>query len=161
MWKRVSVLAALIGMGLLSADGLAALISNGNLVVVRINGTAGAAAPGFVEEYTTAGALVQSIPLPTADGANNNQMCTLAGNLATSEGYLALSTDGQYMTLACNDLIVGTTVATGGHDRVVARVDMNGTVDTTTRFNFSTGWNARSAVMDGNNIWVTGSANNK
>lgn len=161
MWRRASIIATIGLLGQWSTAASAALITNGNLVVVRINGTAGGAAASFLEEYTTGGTLVQSIALPTADGANGNQTCTLPGNANTNEGYLSISTNGQYLTMACNDAAIGTTVTTGTHDRVVARVGMDGTVDTTTRFNQSSGWNARSAVMDGNNIWVSGSANNK
>lgn len=161
MWSRASVIATTVVFGAWTAGASAALITNGNLVVVRINGTGGAAAPGFLEEYTPSGTLVQSFPLPTVDGAGGNQGCTLPGNATTNEGYLSMSTDGQYLTLACNDAALGATVTTGLHDRVVARVGMDGTVNTTTRFNQAGGWNARSAVMDGNNIWVSGSANNK
>lgn len=161
MRRKYLMASALVGVVSIVSAARAAIITNGNLVVMRINGTAGAASPGFLEEYTTGGTLVQSIALPTADGAGGNQTCTLPGNATTNEGYLSLSTNGQYIMLACNDAALGATVATGTHDRVVGRLDMNGALDTTTRFNAGSGWNARSAVMDGNNIWVNGSANNK
>lgn len=144
----------------ISAGGLAAPITSGNLAIVRIGGTGGGAAASFVEEYTPGGTFVQSFALPTADNGAH-QTCTMAGSATTNEGYLALSTDSQYLTLACNDMNVGTTVATSTLNRVVARMDLNGAIDTTTSFNLSSGWNARSAVMDGNNIWVSGSANTK
>lgn len=151
------------GVALATAAALASPITPGNLVVVRIGGTTGAAAPGFLDEYTTGGSLIQTLNLPTADGPGGNQTFTMTGtsNAGAQEGYLSLSTNGQYLTLAGNDLAVGTTVATSGHDRVVARVDMSGTIDTTTRFNHGSGWNARSAVMHGDDLWVSGSANNR
>ncbi len=162
MGKRVSSVAVAGAATMAMACGVAAdSITPGNLVIVRIGGTTGAAAPGFLTEYTTGGSLVQTLNLPTADGPGGNQTCTLAGNATTNEGYLSLSTNGQYLTLAGNDMPVGTTVATSALDRVVARVGLDGAIDTTTRFNLSSGWNARSAVMDGDNIWVSGSANTK
>jgi len=163
MRRAIFFMAALASVAAFVNDVRAAALSNGNLVVVRINSTSGAAGAAFVEEYTPGGTLVQSLPLPTADGAGDNQTCTMAGNLTTNEGYLSLSTNGQYLTLACHDAALGTTVATAGaHNRVVARVDMSGNIDTTTRFNPGTvGFNVRSAVMDGNNIWVTSNRNDR
>jgi len=162
MRREYLLVSAFIGAILLASDARAG-ITNGNLVVVRINSGTGAAGASFLEEYTTSGTFVQSMSLPTVDGAGNNQTCTMAGNINTNEGYLALSTNGQYLTLACHDAALGTTVATAGTiDRVVARVDMNGNIDTTTRFNPGTvGFNVRSAVMDGNNIWVTSNRNDR
>ncbi len=145
---------------LAAATVMAGPITPGNLAVVRIGGTGGAASAGFIEEFSTTGTPVQTLALPTADNGAN-QMCTLAGSATTNEGYLSLSTNGQYLTLAGNDIPLGTTVATSTLDRVVARIDLNGVIDTTTHFNLAGGWNARSAVMDGNNIWVSGSANTK
>lgn len=141
-----------------AAAALAAPVTPGNLVVVRVGGTGGAAQASSLMEYTTAGGLVQSFALPTADGTGGNQTCTMAGSIGAGEGQLSLSTNGQYLTLACNDMAVGTTVATSSLDRVVARVDLGGNIDTTTRFNLGSNWTTRGVVMDGNNIWVGGSA---
>lgn len=154
-----SVAAVLVGMGTLSASALGAAFTNGNVIVTRISGSGGVASAAFLDEYTTTGALVQSIPLPTAD-AGGNQTCTMS--VGANDGYLSFSTNNQYLTFACHDAVVGVNATTGTHARVVARVDMNGVVDTTTQItNQGSGWSPKSAVMNGNDIWMTGGANNK
>src|SRR5262245_1293484 len=89
----------------------------GNLVVVRVNGTAGTAQAAYLEEFTTApgqsfGNTVSSVALPTTAGANGNRRCALPGNINAAEGFLAMSTNRQYLTLACDDVAIGTTVQT-------------------------------------------------
>lgn len=138
----------------------------GDLVVVRVGAgdatLSAAAAPVFLDEYTPAGALVRSVPLPTAaDGANHR--LTMSGS-ATSEGALALSPDGRYLTLAGYDAdpgtasIAGTSTATVA--RVVGRVDTTGAVDTSTAITDAfSGGNPRGAVTDdGGRFWVVGSS---
>src|SRR5689334_8548217 len=82
-------------------NGRAAAFTLGDLVVVRVgDGSAalnGNATAAFLDEYTTSGVLVQSIPLPTV-ASGGNQPLTLSGS-ATSEGFLALSQNGMYLTL--------------------------------------------------------------
>jgi predicted extracellular nuclease len=144
----------------------AAGFSPGNLVVARVGtgdaALSGAATPVFLDEYTPAGALVQSVPLPTtASGANRR--FTVSGS-ATSEGALSLSADGRYLSLAGYDADPGTAAIAGSStstvSRVVARVGGDGTVDTSTAINdIFSGQNVRSAVSDdGGRFWVTGSS---
>ena len=64
-------------------DGIGALVNTGN--------------PVFVDEYTTGGVLVQSIPMPTTVSGANRQL--IASGTATSEGFLTLSSDNQYLRL--------------------------------------------------------------
>src|SRR5262249_56861181 len=84
------------------------------------------------------GALLGSpIALPVApNGAN--QPLTLSGT-ASSEGALWRSTDGHYLSLAGYAAAPGTmgvvNTASASTNRVVARIDATGTVDTTTRLN--------------------------
>jgi predicted extracellular nuclease len=138
----------------------------GNLVIYRV-GTVGGGALGsaatavFLDEYTPAGVLVQSIPMPTAD-LGSNQMLTAAGN-STSEGFLDLSSDGRYIVLTGYDAAVGTLAVAGttsaSVNRVIGRVDANGNIDTTTALSnvFNTG-NIRGATsVDGTSFWATGS----
>jgi len=158
MRREFLLVSALLGATILASHAPAAIITNGNLVVVRVSSTNGNAGATFMEEYTTSGTLVQSFAMPTVDGTGGNQRCTISGN---NQGFLALSTDGAYMTLACHDTGVGSNVTLAGDDRVVARMDMSGAIDTTTRFNMGTGFAVRNAVMDGSNIWVSGGVNNK
>jgi len=143
---------------------VATAFSEGNVVVVR--GGDGSAAlstsatPVFLDEYTSAGALVQSVPMPTSTSGDQRRL-VMSGS-ATSEGALALSADGSYLTLAGYDAAPATasvsTSATAAVNRVVGRVDGAGTVDTSTAMTdgFS-GTNVRGAVSDdGTRFWVTG-----
>jgi hypothetical protein len=110
-----------------------------------------------LREYNTTtanqAAPIQTIPLPI----------TFSGS-ATSEGFLQLSTDGNYLTLAGYNATVGLATpqssAASVVNRVVARVDMNGNINATTVLNNSyNGSNVRGAVSsDGNAIWVSGNA---
>ena len=65
-----------------------AAFTPGNLVIYRVgDGTsplAGTGNPVFLDEYTTAGTLVQSIPMPTTVVGANRRL--VAGGTATSEG---------------------------------------------------------------------------
>jgi hypothetical protein len=150
-------------LALSAATSFAAAFTTGNLVVVQ-DGTGAAALNGnataaFLNEYTVSGSSVQALPLPTtASGANG--ALTLSGT-ATSEGFLTLSANGQYLTLAGYNQAVGTasiTASTG--NRSVARIDLNGIIDTTTILNDSGSiGNVRSVVSDnGSGIWVASSS---
>jgi hypothetical protein len=138
----------------------------GNLVVVSV-ATGSNTAAVSLDEYTPAGALVQSIALPTAPSGTNRQL-TLRGN-ASSEGFLGVSTDGRYLLLAGYDAPVGTPGTTieastaVAIPRVVARVDLAGTVDTSTALvdaydgSASTQGNVRAvASVDGQSFWLSG-----
>src|SRR5262245_56394484 len=114
----------------------------GGLVVVRvgagINALNSATTAVFLDEYhTTGGAVVQSLALPTATSGTNRAL-TLGG-VATTEGYLTRSVDGQYLSLAGYDANPGATAGTstptafgGNTDRVIARVDAYGGILTNT-----------------------------
>ncbi|HEY4309598.1 MAG TPA: PEP-CTERM sorting domain-containing protein [Pirellulales bacterium] len=152
--------------GLLPLVAQAAPFSAGDLVVERIGNGSGtltsAAAAVFVDEYTPSGTLVQSIAMPTA--VNGSDLRLTDSGSATSDGYLNLSTDGQYLTLTGYDANVGTasvasTSTTGGSAtvRVVGRIDASGNVDTTTSLTAYSGNNIRSAITtNGKDIWVAG-----
>jgi hypothetical protein len=99
-----------------------------------------------------------TIALPTA-ASGNNQPFTLSGT-ASSDGALALSADGRYVTLAGYNATPGTTGITGSTaiSRGVAFIDKTALVDTSTVFTgkFS-GNNVRSAVStDGSAVWAAG-----
>ena len=78
-------------------NGPNAAFTAGNLVVSRIgDGTSGPFSGTnnvYLDEYTTAGAYVRSVPLPTTSGT-----AVLQSN-AIEEGRLALSSNNQYLTL--------------------------------------------------------------
>jgi hypothetical protein len=112
----------------------------GNLVVVRVgDGTSAltsAAAPVYLDEFTTTGTLVQSLPMPTSTSGANRTL-TIRGT-SSSEGYLNVSTNGLYLLMAGYDAALGTassaiessTAAT--LQRVLGRIDLSGSIDTTT-----------------------------
>src|SRR4051794_4254196 len=88
--KGLAILAGLVGATFCSASALAAAITPGDLVIYRVgDGSAALSANAtavFLDEYTQAGALVQSIPLPST-GAN---ALTAVGNSGT-EGIISRS----------------------------------------------------------------------
>ncbi len=143
----------------------------GNLVVARVgDGTStlsSATAPVFLDEYTPAGVLVQSLALPTAPNGNNRQFTFRGGS--SSEGFLTVSTNGLYLMLAGYDVPPGAAVAlteqapASTTNRVVARIDLSGQIDTTTAlgdaYNGSPtiAGNFRSVVSeDGQSFWLSG-----
>src|SRR5207302_328024 len=85
----------------------------------------------FLDEYTKglSQAPVQSIPLPTVDSGSNHVL-TSSGT-ATSEGLLAVSANGHYLTVTGYDATPGTagvaSTASATTPRVVALIDSNGT----------------------------------
>jgi predicted extracellular nuclease len=161
---KFRLLPSLILAAVLMAPSLlsAAAFTPGNLVIYRFgDGSAavsGAATAAFLEERTTAGTLVQSIPLPTVD-SGSNQTCTVAGT-ATTEGFLTRSADGNYIIGGCYDAAPGTgapnSALPSAVARVVFRVDGNGVVDTSTALTSSTlTGNIRTATgSNGTDFWL-------
>lgn len=141
-------------------------ITPGNLIVSRVGdgsvALGGAAAPRFLDEYTPAGVFVQTIALPTTvSGAN--QILTGSGS-ATSEGFISQSSDARYLFAVGYAAAPGTAAVTGTaaatNPRVVARIALDGTVDTSTALGdcYSNG-NIRSVCStDGTSIWVAGNS---
>ena len=159
------VFLALVGLATMVRPAHAAApFTAGNLVVYRV-GTGSstltnAATAVFLDEYTQAGASVQSIPIPTT-AAGANKSLTASGS-AGSEGLLTRSTNAQYLLLTGYDAVTGTagvaSTASATTNRVVGRIDKAGTIDTTTALtNVYTGNNVRSAVStNGTDIWTSG-----
>jgi len=142
-----------------------AAFTGGNIVVYRVGtgaaGLSNAATAVFLDEYTTAGTLVQSIAVPQAD-SGANQTLTASGT-ATSEGQLTRSVDGRYLLFTGYDATPGTgsvsTSASSTIARVIGRVDLSGTVDTTTTTTAFSGNNIRDvASTNGTDIWAVGGA---
>lgn len=133
--------------------------------VVRVgDGTtplSASSAPVFIEERRWDGAQVgTAIALPVATNGAQSPL-TLSG-IATSEGALSLSLDGHYLSVAGYASPPGRSsiAQTTDVDRIVARVDGTGNVDTSTRLGDAfAGTNPRSAVsVDGASFWVGGAA---
>jgi len=166
--KSALTSAAAVALGALwTSDVYAAPITAGDLVVVQvgdgvttISGNSGAVVTSL-REFSTGGVAGQTIGLPTA-AAGSNQPLTLSGS-ATSEGFLQISTNGQYLTMggyAAAPGTAGVTTATAATvNRVVGRVEVStGNIDTTTAltdaYNAS---NIRSAVStNGTDLWLGG-----
>lgn len=119
-----------------------------------------------VKKFADAGGSeLSSINLPTAaNGAH--QPLTLSGS-ATSEGFLSLSTNGQYLTLGGYGVGTGTaSVPQSTAARVIGRIEVaTGTVDTTTALvdayigSSGNNGNFRSVTStDGTKFWTTGTA---
>jgi hypothetical protein len=139
--------------------------TSGNILTLRVGEVGGTtlttnSAPVFIDEYTTTGTLVQSIPMPFVTSGSNRKF-TMSGT-STTEGFLNLSPDGQYLTFGGYDNIPGvsgisSTTATATN-RIVARVTQNGTINTSTRI--SDGYDGNSirsaATVDGSAFWTGG-----
>ena len=130
------------------------------------------ATPAFIEERNLdGGALVRTIPLPTAASGNNGPL-TISGS-APVEGTLKRSANGTFATLAGYAVSPGLATvaytATSAVNRVVGRMAADGTVDTTTAFTSnafdggSSGGQANDravASVDGTAFWVAGTGAN-
>ncbi len=139
----VAVPVALVASGSRAGAAEAGPFTAGDLVVYRVgDGSApltSAATAVFLDEYTTGGTKVQSVPLPTTtDGAQHR---LTASGTSSSEGALTVSPDGSYLTATGYDAAPGTTGPAGASitttagssvGRVVARVDGNASIDVTT-----------------------------
>jgi hypothetical protein len=88
-----------------------------------------------------------------------------ASGSATSEGFLNRTVDGQFLVMAGYDAAPGTTGITTSTsittNRVIGRIDANGTIDTTTALTDAlSGGNPRSVIsVDGTSFWLTGTGN--
>ncbi|MBL9077772.1 MAG: hypothetical protein JNL08_09720 [Planctomycetes bacterium] len=141
-------------------------ITPGNLIVTRLGDGAAAlsaaAAPVFLEEFTQAGAPVQTIAMPVAL-SGPNQPITNAGN-ATSEGFITQSADGSCLVTVGYGAVPGTaaiaSTASATTPRVVSRIRLDGSIDTSTALTDSySASNIRSATsLDGNQFWTAGTA---
>jgi hypothetical protein len=140
----------------------ASVASAQRLAVVRVgDGSApltSASTAVFIDVFQN-GTLATTVPLPTTIAP-----LTMSG-VANSEGALRLSTNGRYLTLAGYGAAPGMAAIAASTSavvpRVVARVDGNGVVDTTTRFTDTSysGNNIRGAVSDdGTRFWTAGTA---
>ncbi|WP_284196602.1 ExeM/NucH family extracellular endonuclease [Chitinimonas prasina] len=132
---RLCLLAGLVAAAF-APPAVAAGFTAGNVVVYRVGdgssslGSTGAAV--FLDEYTLAGALVQSLPLPTAANGSN-QPLSAAGS-ASSEGMLSRSSNGECLLLTGYAAVPGTTglaaTTSASVQRVVGVVGSDGSVDT-------------------------------
>lgn len=158
-----------VGLGLVFAATAihGAPFTPGNIVVYRTgDGASGLVNTGsavFLDEFTPAGALVQSLPLPTV--AASGQFPLIASGTATSEGLLTRSADRRFLIATGYGRPLGGAGSLAGTTgeavpRVIARVDVAGLVDSSTALSdFASGNNPRSAVSsNGSDFWAAGGA---
>ncbi len=155
--STVLAVSALLGCASIAS---AAPFGSGNIVVLRVgDGTSllvnQTAAPLFLDEYLPDGTLVQSISMPTTTSGSNRRV-TLHG-VETAVGALNRSVNNQYLTFGGYDAAVGTASLTSSTvDRVIARVDSDGNVNTTTTISDGFGRIASVISDDGLHFWSTG-----
>ncbi len=159
--KKLLVFAVMITAVLLGKADAGIVLSSGNVVVLRVgNGSApltNAATAIFLEERDGAtGALVQTYGFDTT-GANR---LTMSGT-ATSEGKIKyhngfLATPG-YDADAGTAGIAGTTSAAANRS-VAVMAGNTGNISYTRLTDAYGGNNIRSAISDGTNIWMAGTA---
>jgi hypothetical protein len=173
MFLRTSLSAAivLVSLHLVCLPAAGAPFTGGDLVVYRVGtGSANlttAATAVFLDEFSPSGTLVQSLAMPTAVSGANRRLTAAGNNIG--EGQLNLSTDGRFITLTGFDAAVGTasvnTTTSASVNRIVAKVSLDGTIDTSTAytsiFSQSAGTGSapciRSSIStDGSTLWVTG-----
>jgi hypothetical protein len=133
------------------------------VLVVRVgdgvNEYTGKTFPVFIDEFDTTTiiwTLVQTIMLPTYDNGQNKAFSLLvAPGGANNRGFLTRSADSRYVSLAGYAAPPGTAdtvIAAGAVLSVIARIDFNGNVDTTTTTIYNT---AASGVAYGLTSAVT------
>ena len=142
----------------------AAPFAPGNMVVARVgDGSAvlnGDATAVFLDEYTPAGVLVQTIDLPTSLSATNRVLT--ASGVVPSELNLTRSADGRYLVLtgygaAPGEPAVAATAAINVA-RVIGRIAADGTLDTSTSVGDAfSGVSIRgAATVDGLSFYAVG-----
>jgi len=147
------------------AQKLSGPFTRGNLVVYRVgDGSTGLstdATPVFLDEYTmSGGSPVNSVALPTTVNGSNRRLT--ASGTSFGEGLMTLSTDGRFLTATGYDAAVGTasvtTTSSSTVNRVIARIDSSGAVDTTTALTDAVdGAMPRSATStNGTDLWIDG-----
>jgi MYXO-CTERM domain-containing protein len=163
--KVVQCAAVGLAIALSASEVRGAAFTLGNLVVVQSgNGSAaltGDATAAFLNEFSVSGGSpIQTIALPTAV-SGLNQPLTLSGT-ATSEGFLTLSANGQFLTMSGYGVAPGfTTPQTSTPtlaSRVVGLIGLNGSINTTTALGDAyNGSNIRSSTStDGISLWTAG-----
>lgn len=152
-------------VAVLTVNRLPQPFTAGDVVVVRVGTGTGSLVntgnPVYLDEYATDGTLVQSIALPVVANAANRPF--VLGGTSTTEGALNRSVDRRFLALAGYATAPGGATSLGGSssstiNRVVARVDFSGAIDTSTALSdWASGQSPRSAVTDdGANFWVAG-----
>lgn len=163
--NRSAVAAALAALAIsLAASGISVAlpVTPGNIVIYRVGdgvaplGSLGT--PVFLDEFTTAGTLVQTIPVSTT-GAT--QMVAV-GN-ATTEGIISRSQDGTKLVFTGYRAAVGASPAGPSptfNPRVIGTLDVTGVPNTSIAVTDAANVVPRSATtVDGSAYWLGSSLN--
>lgn len=159
--KKTTILIISLTLMVLSIPNkvFAADFTTGNLVVLRIgDGSASlssAATASFIDEYTPAGTLVQTIANPTS----GDNMIANSGS-ATSEG--ALSFNRTHITFAGYNAALGTASINGttsaATNRIILSYDKTLNITSSKSATAYSANNIRSAVRNGNDFWAGGTS---
>ncbi|GAB3722155.1 hypothetical protein GCM10027594_02800 [Hymenobacter agri] len=157
-------LALLVQVLLRPAAAVAAPFTPGNIVVARVGDGSAALSSNstavFLDEYTPAGVLVQSVAMPTAVSGNNRAF-SVSGT-STAELALARTANGRALVLAGYGAVPGVTgIATSAatdYARVIGLIGADGSINTATSLGsaFSGGSPRSAASADGTGFYATG-----
>src|SRR5262249_11273329 len=100
---------------------------------------------------TSAGTLVQSLPMPQQTVGNQSRI--IASN-SVSMGAMSLSPDGTQLVVPGYDVDIGNTSTSFGAPIVIGVVDGQGNIDTSTTVP-SNSLNLYGAAIQGNDIWMS------
>jgi hypothetical protein len=136
----------------------------GNLIIYRVgNGASALAGEGtevYLEEFTPAGTLVQSVPMPTTVSGFNRRL--VAYGIGADEGLITRSNNGYYLVVTGYDASPGANVLSSppNVDRVVGRLTNGVTINTSTAISdMGSSANLHSAASpDGINFWLANSS---
>lgn len=170
MRKLANSLLAIIFAMSISSPALSGSFTQGNLVVYRVGDgsttydlSKTGAAPIFLDEYTfdvdSTLILVQSIALPTVVDGTNKRCVAVPSSV--NMGYMKRSYNNRYIVVGGYDQVLGTSpwgAAASSVNRVVAFVDYNGGVNTTTALTDAYSKKDIRSVYsdDGVNVWLAG-----
>jgi hypothetical protein len=130
----------------------------GDLVVYRVGtgvSTTGSSTAVFLDEYTPGGTLVQSIALPMSGPVE-----LTATGTSTTEGQLTLSPDGSTIAVTGYDVPPANATQTATSNGTVALVGASAgpTYYVLPASSVINGNNIRTAVVDGNKLYISGAA---
>lgn len=137
--------------------------SSGNLAVLRYgDGFADTtkSLPLFIDEYSTAGALLQSFALPTAQDSINMAVTGASFSASLGKGMLTLGSDKNRLILVGFNAGVGTSTVTTydsilNNRRVLALVDNNGQLNTTVS---TSQLGIEGGINNGKDVWLYGTS---
>ncbi len=137
-----------------SSPVFSASFTQGNLVVSRAATNTAVGVSVFLDEYSPTGTLVQTVAMPTiASGSNRPFVISGQQNF---EGTLNLSTDKRYLVMGGYKSGACTVSTASGNTRIVATVDNNALVNTSTELTDFDFYFKSVASTNGTDLWIDG-----